>query len=88
VTYTGGAVGSGGTFVVARRAEVIRVDSGRSGTLSTTSGDLIIVLAVAAPDDVLAITHGSQAGKVTLVRATGAASSLATNSYRAPADGG
>lgn len=88
VTYTGAGLGTGGTFVVARRAEVIRVDSGRSGTLSTTAGDIIVVLAVEVPDDVLAITHGSQAGKVTLVRATGAASSLNSNSYQAPSDGG
>jgi Flp pilus assembly protein CpaB len=89
VTYTGaGASDSTHTDVVARRAEVIRVDAGRSGALSTTSGDLIVVLAVENPNEVLAIANGSQAGKVTLARATGVAETLSgSSSYKTPGSG-
>jgi hypothetical protein len=67
---------------------VIRVDAGRSGALSTTSGDLIVVLAVENPNEVLAIANGSQAGKVTLARATGVAETLSgSSSYKTPGSG-
>lgn len=69
VTYAGSS--DARTSVVARGAQVVRVDTSRSAIGS--SGDLIIVLSVATEDAVVAVTHGSQAGKVTLVRAIGGA---------------
>ena len=61
---------SGETVVVTRGAEVRRVDNGSRGTL-TTSDNTVLVLALADPDAALAVAHASQAGKVTIVRATG-----------------
>jgi pilus assembly protein CpaB len=71
------------TFVVVRRAEVLRVDTGKSGSISASS-DVILLLAVASPDDALAVTHASQDGKVTIVRATAAATDDGPDSYRPP----
>ena len=81
VTYGSGS--DGGTFVVARRAEVLRVDQNDHGALGA-GGDMIVVLAVAGADDALAVTHAAQAGKVTLVRATGAGSDVGPDSYQPP----
>lgn len=83
VTYAGSDAAR--TLVVARRAEVVRLASTSRGALSG-GGDLVVVLALPTPDEVLAVTHGSQAGKVTLVRATGpgADSAAGPDSYQPP----
>lgn len=82
VTYGTGA--DGGTFVVARRAEVLRVDQNDHGALGAGS-EMIVVLAVDTADNALAVTHAAQAGKITLVRATGAGSDVGPDSYQPPA---
>jgi len=66
-TYGEGA--DGRTLVVARDAEVRRVDNGSRGSI-TASDNSVIVLAVADGDEALAVTHASQTGKVTLLRST------------------
>ena len=59
-------------------------DAGRSTIAS--SGEIVVVLALDQPDDVLAVTHASQAGKVTLVRSTGVPSTVdpGADSYTPP----
>jgi len=81
VTYGTGA--DGGTFVVAHRAEVLRVDQAERGALGAGS-EMIIVLAVDSANDALAVTHAGQAGKVTLVRSTGSGSEVGPDSYQPP----
>ena len=81
VTYGSGS--DGGTFVVARRAEVLRVDQNEHGALGA-GGELIVVLAVDRANDALAVTHAAQAGKVTLVRATGTGAEVGPDSYQPP----
>jgi hypothetical protein len=71
------------TFVVVRGADVLRVDQGQRGTL-TASNDTIILLAVATPNDALAVTHAAQAGKITIVRATASVADNGPDSYRQP----
>jgi Flp pilus assembly protein CpaB len=71
------------TFVVVRGADVLRIDQGQRGTLTATN-DTIILLAVARPDDALAVTHAAQAGKITIVRATAAQADNGPDSYRQP----
>ena len=72
------------TIVVSRGASVIRSDTGGRGTISS-GGETVLVLAVQSPDEVLAITHGSQVGKVTVVRTTGiAAAEPGPDTYRPP----
>src|SRR3954454_2794237 len=71
-----------GTFVVARRATVLRVDDSRSGSI-TGGGDLVILLSVGSPDDALAVTHAAQAGKITVVRAATMGAD-GPDSYRPP----
>jgi Flp pilus assembly protein CpaB len=87
VTYTGTEAAR--TLVVARRAEVVRVSVPSRGGISG-GGDLVVVLALPNEDEVLAVTHGAQAGKVTLVRATGAGAEglSGADSYRPPAGSG
>ena len=85
VTYGSGT--DGGTFVVARRAEVLRVDQNEHGALGTGS-EMIVVLAVDTADNALAVTHAAQAGKVTLVRATGVGADVGPDSYQPPAGKG
>jgi Flp pilus assembly protein CpaB len=72
----------GQTLVVTRGAEVRRVDNGARGALAT-SDSTILTLAVADPDEVLAVTHASQAGKVTIVRSTGV-QQRGSSSYQPP----
>jgi Flp pilus assembly protein CpaB len=67
-TYADGDRGE--TMVVTRGAEVRRVDSGSHGALSATE-DTVLVLAIADPDEAIAVAHASQAGKVTVIRSTG-----------------
>jgi pilus assembly protein CpaB len=81
VTYGSGS--DAATFVVVRGAEVLRVDSGRGGAISGSS-DVILLIAVASPDDALAVTHASQDGKVTIVRATAARADDGPDSYKPP----
>jgi hypothetical protein len=72
------------TIVVSRGATVVRSDSGGRGTIGS-GGETVLVLAVRSPDEVLAITHGSQVGKVTVVRTTGVADEdVGPNSYQPP----
>lgn len=82
-TY-GGAAGDR-TIVVARRAEVVRVDDARRSSISA-GGDIVVVVALPSPDDVLAVTHASQSGKLTVVRATGVGAGTADgpSSYEPP----
>jgi len=80
-TYSGD--GSGETIVVARGAEVRRVDNGSRNALSA-SDNTVLVLAVDDPDAALAVAHASQAGKVTIVRATGAGDREPSASYEPP----
>ncbi len=80
-TYSGD--GSGDTIVVARGAEVRRVDNGATNAL-TTSDNTVLVLAVDNPDTALAVAHASQAGKVTIVRATAARDRETSSSYQPP----
>jgi len=79
-TYATG--GAGETLVVARDAEVRRIDNG-SKTGLTASDETVLVLAVPDADAALAVTHASQAGKVTVVRSTGA-HGLDASSYQPP----
>jgi Flp pilus assembly protein CpaB len=83
VMATYGTGGDGETLVVVRGAEVLRVDQGQRGAL-TSGNDLIILLAVRTADDALAVTHAAQAGKVTLVRSTAVPSVDGPTSYRPP----
>jgi Flp pilus assembly protein CpaB len=72
------------TIVVSRGATVIKSDTGGRGTISS-GGETVLVLAVQTPDEVLAITHGSQVGKVTVVRTTGVtADDPGPDTYRPP----
>jgi len=80
-TYAGS--GDGETVVVARDAEVRRVDNGSRSALST-SDNSVLVLAVDDPDTALAVAHASQAGKVTIVRSTGVDDAGSTSSYQPP----
>ncbi|MGI8663729.1 MAG: SAF domain-containing protein [Acidimicrobiales bacterium] len=86
VTY---GTGNGATtLVVARRAEVVAIDAGKRGTVGG-SGDLVLELALRSAEEVLAVTHASQAGAVTIVRATGAAAAgtaQGPDEYRPPPD--
>jgi Flp pilus assembly protein CpaB len=79
-TYADG--GPGETVVVTRDAEVRRVDSGSHTALGATD-DTILVLAIADPDEALAVAHASQAGKVTVIRSTGVHAS-GSASYQPP----
>jgi len=83
-------VGSGTdakTAVVAQRAAVVRVlDAKRTAVGST--GEIVIELALPTADEVLAVTHASQAGTLTIVRATGAAAAGAPTDRRSPSTGG
>ncbi len=82
VLATYATAGAGQTVVVARDAEVRRVDNG-SKTGLTATDDTVLVLAVPDADAALAVTHASQAGKVTVLRATGA-HGLDVSSYQPP----
>ena len=81
VTYGTGADGQ--TLVVVRGADVLRVDQGQHSALGGTN-DMVVLLALDAPGDALAVTHAAQAGKITLVRTTGNGSSGGPDSYRPP----
>jgi Flp pilus assembly protein CpaB len=58
------------TEVVALRAQVVRVIDAKRSSVGT-SGDVVVALALPTEDEVLAVTHASRAGSVTIVRATG-----------------
>lgn len=81
VTYGAGADAE--TLVVVRGAEILRVDQGQHGALGGDN-DMIVLLALTTPNDALAVTHAAQAGKITLVRTTAAASDNGPSSYRPP----
>jgi Flp pilus assembly protein CpaB len=57
----------GQTIVVARNAEVLRVDDGPRSALNPSS-EVTLVVAVASPAEAIAVVHASQTGKVTVVR--------------------
>ena len=90
VLSTYGTGSSSSTIVVARGAEVVRVNDGRKAGIGGTSADIVLVLALPTSEEVLAVTHASQAGKITLVRATGAppSASPGADSYQPPLDPG
>ena len=71
VTYGSGS--DAATLVVARGASVVHIDDAKRSSSVGSSGDLSLELALTTPEEVLAVTHASQAGDVTIVRATGAA---------------
>ncbi|MEO7555265.1 MAG: RcpC/CpaB family pilus assembly protein [Acidimicrobiales bacterium] len=88
VAATYGTGNAATTVIVARRAEVVKVDDARRSSVGG-GGEVVIELALADPDDVLAVTHASQAGSVTLVRATGAdaaGTAPGPDEYRTPLD--
>jgi hypothetical protein len=72
VVATVGAGEDAETTVVARRAAVVRVIDAKRSSVGST-GDVVLELALPTAEEVLAVTHASQAGTVTIVRATGAA---------------
>lgn len=72
------------TTVVAHRAAVVRVLDAKRAAVGST-GDIVVELALPTADEVLAVTHASQAGTLTIVRATGAA---AAGAPAGPADRG
>jgi Flp pilus assembly protein CpaB len=83
ILATFGSGTDGQTLVVTRDAEIRRVDNGSRGALG--GGDTsVIVLAVPDPDAALAVTHASQAGKVTVVRSTGVQDHGGASSYQPP----
>ncbi|HUP87216.1 MAG TPA: SAF domain-containing protein [Acidimicrobiales bacterium] len=86
VLATFGAGGDTYTVAVVRQALVLDAGHG-SGRLADSDRDVISV-AVTSAQDALALTHALNAGKVTLVRATGAAVSADVGkTYQAPAAG-
>lgn len=86
VLATFGAGGDTYTVTVVRQARVLETGTDRGGL---ASGDTdVISLAVPTSDEAMALTHAINAGKVTLVRSTGTASSGEVGkTYRAPAAG-
>jgi Flp pilus assembly protein CpaB len=89
VTYGSGS--DAATLVVARRASVVHIDDAKRSSSVGSTGDLSLELALTTPDEVLAVTHASQAGNVTIVRATGAAAAGAApgpDEYQPPAGAG
>ncbi len=90
VLATFGTGGDAATLAVARGAEVLGVDLGHAGPLGGTSGDLVVLLAVPTGADAIALSHAAQAGKLTLVRTTGATAAGAPSGpdhYRPSLDG-
>jgi Flp pilus assembly protein CpaB len=86
VLATFGAGGDTYTVAVVRQALVLDAGHGGGG-LAAADRDVISV-AVPTAQDALALTHALNAGKVTLVRATGAAVSAEVGrTYQAPAAG-
>jgi hypothetical protein len=84
-TYGTGDVGR--TLVVARRAEVRRVDNGSHGAISA-GADTVLVLAVADATEALAVSHAAQVGKITIVRATAVGGQAPTSAYEPPRPAG
>ena len=86
VLATFGAGADTYTVTVVRQARVLETGNDRGGL---ASGDTdVISLAVPTPDDALALTHAVNAGKVTLVRSTGATvGGEVGKTYQAPAAG-
>jgi Flp pilus assembly protein CpaB len=71
------------TIVVARHAEVLRLDSGSRTALNPAS-DVTLVVAVASQAEAMAVVHASQTGKVTVVRS---GADTGPDSYRPPEPG-
>ena len=86
VLATFGAGGDTYTVTVVRQAKVLETGRDRGGL---AGGDTdVISLAVPTSDDAMALTHAVNAGKVTLVRSTGAAvTGEVGKTYQAPAAG-
>lgn len=57
------------TWSVVRRAEVVEIDAGSDGSL-TSERELSVVVAVSSPDEVAAVVHALRRADVTVVRAT------------------
>lgn len=80
VTY--GSGGDAYTVAAVRQAVVVRVDRSR-GSLGDSSV-VLVTLSLSRSGDVLAVAHGSRAGLLTLVRATGVQSGNDATTYRSP----
>ena len=80
-------VGEGAeTLVAARGATVRSVDDGASATLSST-GVVVLTLAMESSTEVLALAHANEAAAVTVVRSTGVAGPALPDRYRPAATG-
>ena len=86
VLATFGAGGDTYTVTVVRQARVLETSRDRSGI---AGGDAeVISVAVSSSEEAMALTHAINAGKVTLVRATGSTvSGEVGTTYQAPAAG-
>jgi hypothetical protein len=80
VTY--GTGGDAYTVAAVRQAVVVRVDRSR-GSLGD-SAVVLVTLSLSRSGDVLAVAHGSRAGLLTLVRATGVQPGNDATTYRSP----
>ena len=86
VLATFGAGGDTYTVTVVRQAKILQAGKD-AGALAGGDTD-VISLAVPTTEDAMALTHAVNAGKVTLVRSTGAAvAGEVGTTYRAPAAG-
>ncbi len=83
VLATYGAGEAARTVVVARQVRLVDVDDSRQGLEST--GKIVVTIALADPDEVLAATHAGEVGAITLVRATGV-SGEGSDSYSVATD--
>ncbi|MGZ4730485.1 MAG: RcpC/CpaB family pilus assembly protein [Acidimicrobiales bacterium] len=72
------------TLVVARRVQVLDLESAGSASLGS-NGKVVVTVSLADADQVLATAHAAEVAAITLVRSTGAAPSSATGSPE-PAD--
>lgn len=79
----GGAGGDSYTSVVVSQARVLEVRADRAPLAGQATA--VLRVAVATPDEALALTHAVNAGDVTVVRTTGAAAAGSVGqTYRAP----
>jgi Flp pilus assembly protein CpaB len=72
------------TVVVVRGGLVVGVGHDRDGL--GDDGTVVLTLALDRPDDVVALTHAVQAGRLTVVRSTGGAAPSGSDSYQPPTD--
>ena len=74
---TTGTGSDASTMLLAHRARVLHVHEARTGTLGS-SGRLVLTVALASGDEVVAVAHASQVAAITVVRPTGAPTSTTT----------